>query len=74
MDDEIRKKLAEAGLKPDGQWVNAKARTARTPMLERQKDLLVSLEALLVQQIAQDTSQVADLLAKLQHLKHGGGR
>lgn len=72
--DEIRKKLAEAGLNPDGQWTHTDARTARAPLLERQKKLLENLEQLLVMQIEQDTSQVADLHAKMQQLKHGGGR
>lgn len=74
MQDEIRKKLAEAGLNPDGQWTHTNARTAKAPMLERQKKLLESLEQLLVTQIEQDTAQVADLHARLQQLKHGGGR
>lgn len=74
MEDEIRKKLAEAGLNSDGQWTTSKARTARAPLLEKQKLLLQSLEQLLVQQISQDMAQVADLHTKLQLLKHGGGK
>lgn len=72
--EDLRKKLAEAGLNPDGQWKSTDARIARSPLLEKQRRLLESLEKLLVQQIDQDTVQVADLHAKLQLLKHGGGK
>lgn len=73
-EDDIRKKLSEAGIGQDGKWSKTKAREAQAPLLEKQRLLLEQLEGLLVQQIAQDTAQVSDLHAKLQILKHGGGR
>lgn len=72
-EDEIRKKLEEAGVHVDGQWKQSAGRSVKSPLIEKQRALLSQLEKLLEQQISQDQAQVADLHAKVQILKHGGG-
>lgn len=72
-EEEIKKKLAEAGVNVDGQWKKSSGGSVKSPLIERERALLGQLEKLLVQQISQDQAQVADLHAKLQLLKHGGG-
>ena len=70
--DDVRKKLAEAGIHPDGNWKTSRGGIVASPLLEKQRLLLGRLEELLLLQISQDQAQVADLHAKLQTLKHGG--
>ncbi len=71
--DEIRKKLAEAGVPLDNTWGSTESREVRSPLVERQKANLRSLGTLLEQQLDADQERVADLHARLQMLKHGGG-
>jgi hypothetical protein len=71
--DEIRAKLREAGIPTDGSWGTTEERTVKSPLVEKQRELLRKLEGLMVQQIEQDTERVADLHIALQRLKHGGG-
>jgi len=71
--DELRKKLAEAGIGV-GSWQEGGGKTVESPLLKRQKELLGRLETLLQQQVEQDTKKVAELQDTLFRLKHGGGR
>ena len=72
--DEIRKKLEEAGIPLGEAWSSQKARQVSSPIVERQKENLRSLEKVLEMQIESDQQRVADLHAALQKLKHGGGQ
>ena len=71
--EDIKKKLEEAGVNSEG-WENTSGKTVRSPLIDKQRELLKNLEKLIVQQISADTDKVADLHVKLQMLKHGGGR
>lgn len=71
--DEIKARLREAGVPTDGSWTATEEKTVKSPLVEKQKDLLRKLEGLVEQQIEQDTERVADLHIALQRLKHGGG-
>ena len=71
--DDIKKKLAEAGIPVDGSWSSTEEKTVKSPLVEKQKELLRKLEPLVEQQIESDQQRVADLHIALQRLKHGGG-
>lgn len=71
--DEIRKKLAEAGIPTDA-W----SRTAGGPRplpssVVRQKELLGKLRDLLQVRLDQDRAKLAELHEVASRLKHGGG-
>ncbi len=73
MKDDILKKLREAGIPTDGKWTSTTQGTHKSPILEKQKDLLEKLESLLVLQVEKDKQLMADMQQKLSRLKHGGG-
>ena len=54
-------------------WTRLPERSISSPVVERQKSILQKLEVLLVEQIKMDQEKMADLLLKLQKIKHGGG-
>lgn len=71
--EEIKKKLAEAGINIGG-WQNQGERKVKSPLIEKQKESLAKLEGLLQQQIEQDKQKLGELHANLTRLKHGGSR
>jgi len=71
--DEIKQKLRDAGVPLGGEWSDTEERTVKSPLVERQKEVLRKLEGLVERQIATDQERVADLHVALQRLKHGGG-
>lgn len=73
MQDDILKKLREAGIPTDGNWHKTQAREAKSPLIEKQKELLGKLKGVLEMQVEKDKQLVADLQIKLAKLKHGGG-
>jgi len=70
--EEIRKKLEESGVQTES-WISSNAKRVHSPMIEKQKENLRTLEVLLKKQIEQDQQRVAELYATLQRIKHGGG-
>ncbi len=72
--DEMKRRLAEAGVNVGGGWQQKGNKTVRSPILEKQRENLVKLEGFLEQQIEQDKNQMAELHATLTRLKHGGSR
>lgn len=70
--EEMRAKLDEAGL-PHDQWTKTPGGKTKSPILERQKNLLIKLKGLLELQVEQDKEKLTDLHTTLQRLKHGGG-
>jgi len=71
--DEIKQKLRDAGVPLGGEWSDTEERTVKSPLVERQKEVLRKLEGLVERQISTDQERVADLHVALQRLKHGGG-
>jgi hypothetical protein len=70
--DEIKKKLAEAGIGVNSWKAGSEKREVKSPIVERQRKLLGDLAVLLDQQIENDKKMVSDLHLKLQKLKQGG--
>lgn len=73
MQDDILKKLREAGIPTDGNWHKTESREAKSPLIEKQKELLGKLKGVLEMQVEKDKQLMADLQVKLAKLKHGGG-
>jgi hypothetical protein len=71
--DDIKQQLRDAGIPLDGSWGSTEQRRVKSPLVERQKKHLRTLEGLLVQQIEADQERVADLHVALQRVKRGGG-
>ena len=71
--EDIKAKLREAGVPTDGSWGTTEKKTVKSPLVEKQKELLRKLEGLLEHQIETDTEKMADLHVALQKLKNGGG-
>ena len=71
--DDIKQQLRDAGIPLDGSWGSTEARRVKSPLVERQKKHLSTLEKLLEQQVAADQERVADLHVALQRVKRGGG-
>lgn len=71
--DEIRARLKSLGI-PVGEWTATEEQhNVVPPAIQRQKEALGKMEAILVRQMEEDQKKVADLHATLQRLKHGGG-
>lgn len=70
--DEMRAKLDALGIPHDG-WTKTPGGETRSPLLEKQKESVRRLKALLEEQIGKDKQQISDLHAAVQRLKHGGG-
>lgn len=70
--EDIKKRLEEAGLPGNG-WQSGEARSAKSPLVEKQKESLKKLRSLLALQIDQDQEQMSKLASSLNRLKHGGG-
>ena len=71
--DDIRRKLAEAGLPTNG-WVTTEGGARPLPAsLLRQKELLTSLRDVIQVRVDQDKAKLAELHETLNKLKHGGG-
>lgn len=70
--DEIKKKLAEAGIDVNSWKDGSEKRKVKSPIVERQKKLLGDLAVLLEQQVENDKKIVSDLHLKVQKLKQGG--
>jgi hypothetical protein len=59
---------------PVNQWGNAPGgENIKSPMVERQKELLTQVRDLLEKQIKDDKDKVSELHAVVQRMKHGGG-
>ena len=71
--EDLKKKLEEAGIHSMDGWGKTSKKTVKSPLVERQKEHLKTLEVLLQRQLESDQKQVADLGAALVRLKHGGG-
>lgn len=69
--EEIRKKLAEAGI-GEGWTQQDGTREVKSPITERQKELLGKLAGILEQQIESDKQLIANLHLKAQKMKQGG--
>jgi hypothetical protein len=69
--DELKKKLKDNGIPVDA-W----GTTSTNPdgVLQRERDLLQKLEAVLVQQIEADQKKLAELKIALHKAKNGGAR
>lgn len=74
--EDILKKLRDAGLDPENpQWVKGKSVDLATlPTIERQRDILRTLEGLLSQQLASDLGKLEEARENLARLRRGGGR
>jgi hypothetical protein len=70
--EEMRARLQELGL-PHGSWDRTRGGKRKSPLVERQKELLGNLVSLLEEQVERDKKRVSELHATLQRLKHGGG-
>ena len=72
--DEIKRRLAEAGI-PVGQWgASASGEKGLPPALQRQRDALQQIKAVLEGQLTKDRAQRAEMYTTMTRLKHGGGR
>lgn len=71
-EEELRRKLKEAGIPVGEPWSQSTERTAKSPLIEQQKKTLRKLEGLVERQIEEDQQRVAELHAALVRLKHGG--
>jgi len=59
---------------PVNEWGDAPGgENVKSPMVERQKELLVQVQRLLEKQIKDDKAKVSELHAVVQRMKHGGG-
>ena len=70
--EEIKKKLAEAGIGVNSWTQSNGKKEVKSPIVEKQKKLLGELSILLEQQIENDKRTVAELHVKMQKLKQGG--
>lgn len=71
--EEMNEILRGLGI-PVNQWSDAPGgENVKSPMVERQKELLTQVRDLLEQQIETDKEKVSELHAVVQRLKHGGG-
>ena len=70
--DEIKKALEEMGI-PVNQWGNTNEGTAKSPILEKQKEGLKQIQALLEMQLERDQQALSNLHVALQKAKYGGG-
>lgn len=71
--EELRKRLQEKGVPTGEPWTQTKEGAYKSPLIEKQKETLRKLHALLEKQIEADAEKVADLQVTLQKLKKGGG-
>jgi hypothetical protein len=72
--EDIKRKLAEAGIKTGEGWADHGPREVRSPLVEKQRENLQKLEVLLEQQIEQDKMKLSELHVALTRLKHGGSQ
>jgi len=70
--EEMIKKLREAGISV-GTRVDTKAKSVKSPLIEKHRKGLQQLTGLLEDQIKLDQMKMSELHAALQKLKHGGG-
>jgi hypothetical protein len=71
--DDLRKRLAEAGIPVDG-WVQTDGgERPLPPSIVRQKELLTKVRDLLQGQVDQDRAKLAELYEAKSRLTHGGG-
>jgi len=71
--EEMIESLRKMGI-PVNQWADAPGgENIKSPMVERQKEMLGQVRDLLEQQIEMDKEKVSELHATVQRLKHGGG-
>jgi len=71
--DEIKRRLAEAGLDTDRWGASKGGSRPAPPSVERARALLENTLQLLQQQVASDQAQISDLHEQVNRLKHGGG-
>jgi len=71
--DELRKKLEESGIPVGEGWGTTPGGPTKSPLLERQKDLLRQLEGLVQKQIEVDMQKSAELHVALRRIQRGGG-
>ena len=70
--DEMRKALDGLWI-PHDQWGSGGGQTIHAPLLEKQKEHLRRIRALLERQVEVDKKTLSDLHATIQRIKHGGG-
>ena len=70
--DEIKSELRALGVPIEG-WEEKDERTVKSPLLERQAELLRKVEELIELQISKDLETLGELHETVARLKHGGG-
>jgi hypothetical protein len=71
--EEIRAMLDEQGIPHDGSWAKTASGPRKSPIVEKQRELITKVRDLLVEQIERDKNKVAEMHTMEQRLKHGGG-
>ncbi len=69
---ELRATLDALGI-PHDKWDAAGGTSAKSPLIERARAVLVQMQGLLNQQIEADKNKASELHTVLQRAKHGGG-
>lgn len=70
--DEMRAKLRELGI-PHDDWQPTRDGDYASPIVEKQRDLLIQVRALLEKQVDQDKQTLAKLYEQKNRLERGGG-
>ena len=69
--EDLKAQLEALGL-PSGGWSQSPGGTTTSPILERQRQMLLKIRALLEGQIEADKTKLSELHATVQRIKHGG--
>lgn len=70
--EEVKQQLRDLGIPVDS-WGETQEGTVKSPLLDRQIEMLTKVRDLLEMQVEQDIATVAELTEKVNRLKHGGG-
>jgi len=70
--EEIQAQLEALGIQQDS-WRESPGGVRKSPLVEKQKEALLQVKALLEHQLEQDQNRVAELYEQVDRIKHGGG-